>query len=96
MTKPASRWPIWKVAVATGLAVVISAALFVLSGYLESLGLEEPNDPVQRGVLGLPGFVLVLGMGMSILSVIGFIWLGLRIHEARTPPWERKKRGKRR
>jgi hypothetical protein len=96
MSKPPRRWSIWKVAGSTMLCFMIAGVLFCLSYYMHRLGGETTTQPEAEGVLTFPGFVMVLGLGVSMLGIICCIWLGFRIKEARTPPWERKGRSKRR
>ncbi len=93
MSKRPKRWPIWKITCG-GIACVIAAVvLFSLSVYI---GRNEALAEASSGLLTLAGFVMVLGMGASMLVVVFCIWLGVRIKEARTPPWERKGKSKRR
>ena len=96
MSKRSQRWPIWRIAVTAVLCLVAAGILFWLSVFLEQLGPEESGDPNATAVITLPGFILILGMGASMLGAICLVWLGLRIKEARTPPWERKKKPRRR
>ena len=96
MRKRTKRWPIWKIAV-TGLSCVVGAGVLLwLSGYLDRLGIAKAAEQDPNTLLTLPGFVLVLCMAALLLAVVCFIWLGLRIKEARTPPWERMVKSKRR
>ena len=96
MSKPAKRWPIWKIA-ACGVGCVVAAiGLFWLWVVLDNVEGLSTNDDDLSGVLALPGFVLILGMAASMLALMSWVWLGLRIREARIPPWERKNRSRRR
>ena len=96
MSKNVKRWPTWKIA-AGGIGCIGAAAgLFWLSVFLGRVEGLNSNDADTGGVLALPGFVLILGMAASMLALLSFVWFGLRIKEARTPPWERKTKSKRR
>lgn len=96
MRKRSKRWPIWRIAGAGVLCVVAAVCLFCASVYLDKLGIAETGQQDYTSMLTFPLFLLMLGMGMCMLAVIFFIKLGLRIKEARTPPWERKSKSKRR
>ena len=96
MRKRTKRWPIWKIAV-TGLSCVAGAGVLLwLSRYLGQLEFAKEAEQDPNTILTLPGFVLVLSIAALLLAVVCFIWLGVRIKEARTPPWERKGKSKRR
>jgi len=96
MSKRSKRWPIWRIAV-SGISCVLGAgAVFCLGVYLDKLGVSGGPEQDTTQVFALPGFFMMLGMGVFMLAVVCFIWLGLRIKEARTPPWERKGKSRRR
>ncbi|MCK4661189.1 MAG: hypothetical protein KAV82_16840 [Phycisphaerae bacterium] len=98
MSKRSKRWPIWKIAAAGILCVLVAGGLFWLSSAMKSLDQEDGGeaDNSPSGILELPGFVQILGMGLLMIAMVFFVWLGLRVKEARTPPWERKRKSKRR
>ena len=96
MSKRRQRWPMWKIAVFGAICVVAAVGLFSISAYLDSVEELSTPDPKSAGVLSLPGFALILGMAASMLALIFLTWLGLRVREARTPPWERKAKSRRR
>ena|GEM_PF-4665723 len=96
MRRQTKRWPIWKITATGASCVVAAGVLFWLSGYLDRLGIAKAAEHDPNTLLTLPGFVLILGMAVSMFAVVCFIWLSLRIKEARTPPWERKGKSKRR
>ena len=97
MTKRAERWPLWKiVAAALGCAAVGGVLLWLsaLAGKAEGDPLADPSKP--RSALSLSGFLMILGTGGVVLSVLSVIWLGYRIYLARVPAWTRSGRKKRR
>jgi hypothetical protein len=97
MPKHIKRWPIWKI----GLSAVGWAALGVILIVLARLA-DAAVDKAQRGstgqtpVMSLSTVMMGLGAAGFVLSIITLIWMGLRIHDSRIPPWERGKRRKRR
>ena len=96
MSKPPKHWPLWKIAVTSVSCVVAAGVLVGLSFYPHLLGVGETPDQGTDQLFALPGFFLMLGMAFLMLAVVCLVWLGLRIKEARTPPWERKPKRKRR
>ncbi|MFH0980874.1 MAG: hypothetical protein V2A79_04975 [Planctomycetota bacterium] len=96
MTKPSRRWPMWRIGAAGVLCALTAGVLFWLSTYLERWSRHETSDQNSITLLTVPGFIQILGMAAAILAILGFVWLGVRIKEARTPPWERKGKSKRR
>ena len=96
MSKVPKRWPLWKNAGAGVLCIVVAVLLFLGSGWMErAVDASGAPDSGSADVLPLSGFLMILGMAVSMLALIVFIRLGLRIKEARTPPWERPKKKKR-
>ena len=97
MTKRTGRWPIWKIAAATGGCAAAAAVLFWLSAVTDQAGGEQATDPLTRTpALTFSVFLMMMAIAVAILAVLGMIWLGFRIQEARTPVWERRGRRKRR
>jgi hypothetical protein len=96
MGRKFTRWPIWKIAVATAACAAGAAVLFWLSVVMGAVGGEQSEDPNKTPLLALPTFVMILGVATSMLAVLGAVWLGVRIQEARTPPWKRGKKSRRR
>ena len=98
MSKRGKRWPIWKIAVATGACFAGAVALFWLSVIMGKGADEQATDPTgQSALLTFPAFIMILGVAASMLAILCVVWLVLRIREARTPVWERggKKRKRR-
>jgi hypothetical protein len=97
MTKPPERWPLWKIVAATLGCAAGGAVLLWLSALLGKAEGEPTADPLnRRSVLTLSGFVMMLGTAAMVLSVLGVVWLGYRIREARMPAWKRRGKKKRR
>ena len=97
MTKRSGRWPIWKIAAATGGCAAATALLFWLSALTNQTGGEQAADPLTRSpALTFSVFLMMMGVAVAILGVLGVIWLAFRIQEARKPVWERRGRKKRR
>ncbi len=94
MSRPEKRWAIWKIAAATAACIVAAVGLFLAAAGLR--GVAEPVAPEegQRATLTLPDFALMFGVMASILALLGFLWLVVRVREARKPPWERSSRKK--
>lgn len=95
MGRKSKRWPIWKIAVATAACGAGTAVLFWLSVLMSNVGGGQPDDPNQARLLALPTFIMILGVAAAMLTLLGAIWLGVRINEARKPPWERGKKSRR-
>ncbi len=95
MSKKSTRWPIWRIGVATGGCAVAAAVLFWASVFLEQVGAAD-EEATKRTLLTLPGFVLILGVVATMLTILCAIWLGARVRESRIPPWERGKKKSRR
>ena len=96
MTRQAQRWQIWKIATATAGCAVLSTVLFWLPTLVGTSGGEQPKDPLTRNpVLTLTSFTVMLAAAAAILSILGLIWLVVRIREARTPVWQRKRKKRR-
>ena len=96
MGKRVKRWPIWKIAVAGGACVLAAVVLFCLSVFMARLGEPAADTSGQPALLGLPTFIMILGVAASMLAILSTSWLVLRIQEARTPPWERRSKRRRR
>jgi hypothetical protein len=97
MGKHTTRWPIWKIAAATGGLAAVAALLFWLSAVTDQAGGEQATDPLTRApVLSFSVFLMMMAIAVAILGVLGLVWLGFRIQEARTPVWERRGKKKRR
>jgi protein-S-isoprenylcysteine O-methyltransferase Ste14 len=95
MGRKFTRWPIWKIAVSTAACAAGAVALFWLSVVMGALGGEQTRDPTQPQMLALPTFIMILGVATAMLAILGAVWLGVRIQEARTPPWKRGKKSRR-
>jgi hypothetical protein len=92
-----TRWPIWKIAVASVACALAAIVLFVLSFLLEDVGDSSETDVVgQQQLLSLPLFILILGVVAVMLCVLSAVWLGSRIRESRIPPWERGRKKRKR
>jgi hypothetical protein len=90
MSKPTDRWPLWKIVVATLGCAAGGAVLLWLSSVVGRSEPDPTNDPLgRRSALTLSGFLMILGAGGAVLSLLGVVWLGRRIYEARTPAWKR-------
>ena len=87
MSKPPQRWPLWKIAAGTAGCAVASGALIWLSRYMERPG---TGDAARTGTMTPAAFLLMVGVMSGILTVLGAIWLVLRVREARKPAWERR------
>jgi hypothetical protein len=96
MGKKSARWPIWKIALATGGCAAAAVLLFWLSVFMGTVVSDENDAAGQAQFLTLPGFILVLGVAATMLAILCVIWLVVRIHESRIPPWERGKKKTRR
>ena len=91
MSKKRTRWPIWKIALATVGCAVVSPVLFWLAAFAEKTLGEQSTDPLaQSPVLTLSGLAMMLAIAVGMLGVLGLIWLGARIHDARIPAWKKK------
>lgn len=96
MSKQAKRWPIWKIALATGGCAVVAAVLFWLSALVEGVSGEQTTTPIRRSpALTVSSFVMMLAVGAVIFGVLGVIWLAFRIREARMPAWDRRAKKRR-
>jgi len=96
MTKREKRWPIWKIAAATAGAAALAIALFGLSVFLgKAAGPATTNPSGQNAASTLPDLIVLLSTMVGVLTVLGLIWLGFRIREARLPVWERGQRRRR-
>ena len=96
MTRRRTRWPIWKIALSTVACGLASGVLFWLSAFMDQALDERSADPLTRSpVMTVSSFIMMLGMSMGILSVLGLVWLGARIRDARTPVWKKPGKKKR-
>jgi NADH:ubiquinone oxidoreductase subunit 6 (subunit J) len=95
MGRKFTRWPIWKIAVATAACAAGAVVLFWLSVVMGTVGGDQTEDATQTRLLGLPTFIMILGVATSMLAILGGVWLGVRIQEARKPPWKRGKKSRR-
>jgi hypothetical protein len=96
VTKRTSRWPIWKIATATGVCVVVSAVLAWRAAVSGGPGRAQAVDPYAPTSLMTPSsFLMILASLTGILGLLGLGWLAWRIREARRPAWERRGRKKR-
>ena len=93
MGKRIKRWPMWKLVVATIGSFVAGGLLFWLSVLAERAA-GEPLASEPAASMNLPMVIMALGLAMIIVGIIGLIRLGLRVNEARKPPWERGKKGR--
>ena len=96
MGKKTTRWPIWKIALATLGCAGGSVALFVLSMFMGRVGASDADATDTPQLLTLPAFMMIMGVAASMLPVLCIVWLVARIREARTPPWERGRKSRRR
>ena len=96
MRKRRKRWAIWKIALATVGCALLSGVLFWTSAFLDKALEEQGADPLtQAPVMTLSSFVMMVGMATGILSVLGVVWLIVRIQDARTPVWKKPGKKKR-
>jgi hypothetical protein len=97
MTKPPERWPLWKIVAATLACAAIAAVLLWLSALVGETEGERAAAPGSRTRgLTFSGFLMMPGVAAAVLSVLGVVWLGFRIREARTPAWKRRAKKRRR
>lgn len=90
MTKPPDRWPLWKIVVATLGCAAVGIVLLWLSALVSGAEGEPPVSPGRRTRgLTFSGFLMMPGVAAAVLSLLGVVWLGFRIREARTPAWKR-------
>lgn len=93
----ATRWPMWKIAVAAAGSAVAAVILFVLSALLEGVGAQPESDAVEpQQLMSFPAFILILGVVAVMLCVLSTVWLGVRVRESRIPPWERGRKKRKR
>lgn len=97
MSKRDRRWPIWKIATATGGCLATAGVLVWLSKLAERAAAPATTGPATpTPAMTFPTLLLMLALMAAILAVLGMIWLGMRIREAMKPPWERGGRKRRR
>lgn len=96
MGKRTTRWPIWKIALTAGGCAAAAVILFWLSVFMGTCVPDETDPASQAQLLTFPGFIMVLGVAATMLSILCIIWLVVRIREARIPPWERGKKSRKR
>ena len=90
MAKQDQRWPMWKIATAVVGLVAGAVLLFVLSTFVEEPEVPD-NGSAGPPLLTVPTFLIMLGVGLSMLAALSIGWLIWRIRESRIPIWERKK-----
>lgn len=92
MTKRVQRWAIWKIAVTTASCAVATVVLWWLSLFLERIGPTPTTDPAGRSAALTPAsFLMMMGTGAGLGTLLTAIWLVLRIRQARTPAWKRRR-----
>ena len=95
MSKPPERWPLWKIVAATLACAAVGVVLLWVSALVGGTEGEQSASPLPgRPTLTFSGFLMMVAMAAIVLGVLGVIWLGFRIREARLPAW--KRRGKKR
>lgn len=93
MTKHQSRWPLWKIGLTTAICAVSSGVLFWLAALAQGAlpkATTAPSDP--SAAVGLPNMIILFGLIGAVLTLMGLLWLGLRLWELRKPVWERGKK----
>ncbi len=79
----------------TAACAVATVALWWLSLVLEQVGPTPTTDPAGRSPALTPSsFLMMMGTGAGLGTVLTAIWLVVRIRQARTPAWKRR-RGRR-
>ena len=97
MARQRKRWSTWKIVVAAVGCAVLAGVLFWLSALMErTLGEPSGGPSAQPSVVTIPSFIMILAVTAVILSVLGLVWLVLRIRDARIPVWEKRGKKKRR
>ncbi|MEW6197138.1 MAG: hypothetical protein AB1601_00525 [Planctomycetota bacterium] len=90
MTRREQRWPLWKIAAATGGCVAAGMVLIWLSRLAERAAAPPTTGPVTPvPAITFPTLLLMLALMAGILAILGLVWLGVRTREALKPPWER-------
>jgi hypothetical protein len=97
MAKQTDRWPRWKIVIATVGCAAAGGALVWVAHLVRNVEGEPGAGPFRRSpALTLSGVLMMLAIGAMILGLLGAVWLGYRIWEARTPAWKRRgKKGRR-
>lgn len=97
MSRPPTRWPIWKISLTTACGAAVTATLFILSRVTETAATSQPADSASQGAaLTLPGMLMMLGVLGVVLTLLAAVWLGVRVREALVPAWKRHPRTRRR